>query len=86
MVARSGVKLNGLVFGRRNDRKNNHYNTDMDFLETTQVKKSAAAAKAKARAEFQKRFPNADIRQFTTNARFEGKKTKDQATNLPWMN
>ena len=39
----------------------------MDFLETTQVKKAAAAAKAKARAEFQKRFSNADIRQFTTD-------------------
>ena len=25
-------KLNGLVFGRRNDRKNNHYNIHMDFL------------------------------------------------------
>ena len=58
-------KLNGLVFGRRYDRKNNHCNMQMDFLLTPQVKKAAVAAKAKARAEFQKRFPNADIRQFT---------------------
>lgn len=66
-------KLNGLVLGRRNDRMNNRYNIHMDFLETTQVKKAAAAAKAKARAEFQKRFPNADIRQFTTDVVFEEK-------------
>lgn len=45
----------------------------MDFLETPQAKKAAAAAKAKARVEFQKRFPNAEIRQFTTEVIFDEK-------------
>lgn len=90
-------KLNGLIFGRRNDRKNNHYNIYMDFLETPQAKKAAAAAKAKACAEFQKPFPNADIKQFnqTNNpydissyhsicAEFGVEPTTDFARCKPW--
>ena len=48
----------------------------------SQAKKAAAAAKAKARAEFQKRFSNADIRQFTTEVIFNKKNNCNRTSRI----
>lgn len=43
------------------------------WLSTIQAKKASAAAKKKVLVEFQKRFQNADMRQFTTEVEFNKK-------------
>ena len=47
------------------------YIIDSKWLSTPQAKKATDAAKAKALAEFQRRFPNTDTRHFTTEVVFD---------------
>ena len=54
----------------------------MDFVKwlwTPQAKKAAAAAKEKALAAFRKRYPNADMSQFTTEVEFDEKQEKSNS-------